>query len=1721
MSSNRRLASRTNCRLILISVFVFAIFASVSYSQGLNELRLKPSEATGGTNLYSRNFGWSNSLVGLPGRSGLDAGFGISYNSLVWIKAAATSEIIFNPDAGKPGPGFKFGYSTIEYPYYDSTNSRYAFMMVEADGSRTEFRQIGSTDYFEPGDSSYRGLKINTGAQLDGKAADIDVTVTNTDGTQMHYLWKSGFYRLHEIKDRNGNYVEMEYSSTGGRLTKVIDTLGREINVAYDGGGYPTTVTQTWKANNGEGTGTATHYWAQFEYTNVTVSTNFAGLTVVGPANSTTLKSLEKITYADGSSTKFEYNGYVQVKKITNIAADTTTNLNYVETNLADVSGAQSDVPRLTETRNWAKDFNGGTAVVVKNTLDASQTYSLGSASGTATRIQVYVEGHPNDLRSNTFVYASGWNEGLPIGTEDCVTTTTTCSTQKRWTWKQWTQDNTGVSYILNPRVTESKVGDGTNTKRTTVGYGSNGYGLPEEVKVYETDGTTVLKTQITEYNLSSNYTDRRIIGLASESRLYQGTSSSGTLMSKVTFAYDENGYTDSSQNVSTPTKHASGYGTGFNYRGNQTSVKRWDVTDSNNSSLTSKSSVVYNIVGSPVKQKDARDREVTISYTDDWNDNVTRYTYAYPTKIIDPNGNATTNSSTVEYRFDTGANVWARSPTPAGSGNTNGKTTSREYNDTTGRLTKSKIDTTGAYSRYEYATNGTDITSYATIIDVDGDTNLGEDEVATLMQLDGAGRVRRTRTENPNSTGGYTGKKVEYDLIGRAFRETVPTEMDGSWNPAGDDYRSNTWLWNTSEFDWKGRTTRTIPSDSNGSDGKDTLISYAGCGCAGGMITTIQGPVTTAIDVAGNTQTTKRRTQAIYADILGRTAKTEIWDLDGAGTYPYSTTVNTYNGRDQVTNVRQLSGGTSSSTYQDTAMSYDGHGRPYQVHKPEFDASTYVTTTYNVDDTVATVTDPRGVSTNYSYGNPSIGEKRAVVTDITYSVGSTGIVDPADVAFTYDNAGNRTLMSDGTGTLTYTYDEMSRLKTETKDFTDYLANAPSGVYTLTYNYHLTGGIQSITDPFNDEVTYTADKIGRTTTIGGSSFAGFTTYASDIAYRAFGNVKSMTYNTTDATNITMSYDTALRPTAYVATSEANATDIHDKAYQYYNDGSVLRAQNADDGKFTQTNEYDFAGRLKTNTFGEYGTSHPYMQTLAYDAFSNISERKTWDKNSVERSFTAGYTNNRKSSGGYGSGTDTFDAAGNVVQNHFYDGANNDRYWTFDAAGRMTDWLESLPYLVPGHYWDAGEAITFDGDGRSAKRVKRHRHRVYGTEGYVLQYEYKIISSVTGQTITELTETGAKLKTSIYMGGSAIASQHEWEETQAVSFTNTDPLTGSTQETSSAGEMPAYDTGHNEFEPLGALANPSEEEMTVPNYGKGGSIKNPDTGCQLDYAPVSCSLAFRVLQSGGKYDILVDVRAEGGWALLHSLQSQIYATYSRTWKDKSGRKAPKSPNDSGDGSPESPITSHTQIDGGTWVYSYTITVVGNVSLRLDNRNDLPSWVKDIYRNPKLAKNLTDCINKVFNSRTVSVTKNGKTYDVLGGSRLPGQKIANAPYVDESSYDGIRLGHGTGKRAFGLTSSGNINDYATAEKNGFIPGEIYIANDITEKTVNGKTFSAYEIRQKAYVHELGNALSFMLTGDGEYFGDPNGIPSAANPAAPGDKDTGAALEKCVYNTPQLIP
>jgi len=110
---------------------------------------------------------------------------------------------------------------------------------------------------------------------------------------------------------------------------------------------------------------------------------------------------------------------------------------------------------------------------------------------------------------------------------------------------------------------------------------------------------------------------------------------------------------------------------------------------------------------------------------------------------------------------------------------------------------------------------------------------------------------------------------------------------------------------------------------------------------------------------------------------------------------------------------------------------------------------------------------------------------------------------DP-NVTFGYDAAANRTSMTDGLGSVSYGYDQLSRLTSETRTFTGL------GSYALSYGYNLAGEVTSITNPWGVQVGYGYDNTGRPTSVSGSGYAGVSSYVSSMSYRAFG-LKQMGY----------------------------------------------------------------------------------------------------------------------------------------------------------------------------------------------------------------------------------------------------------------------------------------------------------------------------------------------------------------------------------------------------------------------------------------------------------------------------------------------------------------------------------------------------------------------------------------------------------------------------------
>ncbi|MGH9916919.1 MAG: hypothetical protein ACRD63_16720, partial [Pyrinomonadaceae bacterium] len=357
----------------------------------------------------------------------------------------------------------------------------------------------------------------------------------------------------------------------------------------------------------------------------------------------------------------FEYNTYGQVKTIRRYSPNIANPVSfpgdyfqraYITYNLpADSSSPQTDCPRFTTRTDWAHEWNPG--AVTSTFGPATPTFSYGEVT------------YPDGTLYKEFYATTGWQRGLTTQTE-----TWSGGVKKKWTAAQWTQDNTGLSYRLNPRVIETNVYDDSgNQRRTTIEYTS--YGLPRDVYEYDAAPNTsrVLRRSHIDYNLNSIYTSRRIIGLPSAQFVYDGNGyiySGGTynnpgeiLASKITYDYDLGGSFQVHQGP--PIRHdTTNYGSGFvQGRGNLNTVRRWDVTDSGNISKSTTFNTGFNTSGSVIFKQDSLNHQANISYTDSFSDLVNRNTLAYPTTATDPDN----YSSTIQYNFDFGAVTRAQDP--------------------------------------------------------------------------------------------------------------------------------------------------------------------------------------------------------------------------------------------------------------------------------------------------------------------------------------------------------------------------------------------------------------------------------------------------------------------------------------------------------------------------------------------------------------------------------------------------------------------------------------------------------------------------------------------------------------------------------------------------------------------------------------------------------------------------------------------------------------------------------------------------------------------------------------------------------------------------------------------------------------------------------------------------------------------------------------------------
>lgn len=1398
--------------------------------------RLDPLNETGGggENPLSRNFNWNLPLLSLPGRAGLDLGLTLSYNSLVWTKIGPNA-ISFDDDNGFPGPGFRLGFPVIQPRYFNSEVGKQAYLLISPDGSRTELRQVGTSDFYEAADSSHLLLDEST------------MILQTTGGTQLTYEPSFGEFKCTEIKDRNGNFISVSYTPEGN-LNTVTDTLNRIITFSYING-WLDKITQIWKQGSPN---QVTHHWARFEYADKTIDTNFPGLTVFGPADNTSIKTLTKVTLADDSRFEFSYTSWGQVWKVTNFAADNSV-LNYRTYNLPQTgSVAHTDCPRFTERKDWAKYWNGDT----NGTMDTSEEVASAtfivpvSDSWTmpdntaASGVRAQVTSADGTLNKIYFVGTagtdSGWKRGLVALVE-----THSGGTWKRKVMTTWTQDDDTESFILNPRLTETNTYDPEgNRARTEITYQSFSLGndmschLPQDVFEYAANASTKLRSTRTLYNMTATYTSLRILGLVREKLLYEGDVT-GTLMSKSEFFYDNDNGSSSIQGTDAPVQHDNAdYSASFvNGRGNLSSIKRYDV---NNLSQITTVRTKYNTAGAVVSMKDASDHETTISYADSFSDGTPRNTLAYPTKVTDPD----TFESTAKFDFDFGANTSKRTPKP--NETTNVLESQRPEQvftyDTIGRLEQITNSVNAASTRFEYSPSGNKIDTFTKV-----QQSVPESHSWTIS--DGFGRIVATAKDHTATT--FSGQKLIYDLMGRVIKTSNPTETTASghpsgWSAVGDDASAG-WLFIEQTYDWKGR-----PLVTTNQDGTTKIVSYSGCGCAGGGVATMTDEGT--IDPF-DLVTPRRRQQKVYSDVLGRTVKSEVLNWEGGAVV--AATVNTHNTRDQITQVREFAGSAPSDpsdlscpsgTCQKTEMSYDGHGRLKTRHAPEQQDDTnnpadtdHTTWDYNGDDTIQKITDPRGAVSTFSYNG------RHHITGLTYTLlpnvpttGISGVVPAATVGYEYDAAGNRKLMNDGMGSVTYTYDQLSRLSSETRFFSSLSGSSTGGNYTLGYEYNLANQVTRLTDPNNVQVDYGYDHTGRLNGVTGTGFTNVSTFLSNIQYRAWGAPKSVTHINNSRTTET-TYDARLRVKTYklLPVVPDDGIRLHNQ-YDYFPDGRLKKLTDLDDhdptiigftdsGRwFSRVYRYDNLGRIIRargyNQPNSFEFDRPFDLSYSYDSFNHLSSRSGKYYYQTGFSDSATFVNNRRQGWDYGAdGKETRSTGPGVVRDH-----------TYNAAGLMVQLKETVTATSQFSTF----VTSYDGDGNLARELLQ--------EDPTNSTSYKVRSSVLGEVVTRLDHAGNKTGTTVHLDERVTPTRINSTDTGNVPFpTYEDPLRQSI-----AGDKKAV------YDPLGNHIpwQSSPQSNPPPFYPRSsasfGSVGSSfgaaqETGCAVDGVPTNCDRAMRM------------------------------------------------------------------------------------------------------------------------------------------------------------------------------------------------------------------------------------------------------------------------------------
>jgi len=760
----------------------------------------------------------------------------------------------------------------------------------------------------------------------------------------------------------------------------------------------------------------------------------------------------------------------------------------------------------------------------------------------------------------------------------------------------------------------------------------------------------------------ASSYLANNLLSLPYTVQVKDG---SGNQMSLTQYNYDEtartsSGLTSSYQFNSSPPSGS--------YRGNNTSVLQW----LNTGTFTCPNGNSGGSNGYLISKKTYFDDGMLDTAADPCA-NTTDYDYsltywgALATTVTNALSQATTNT----YDFNTSLLASTTDP--------NNSTTSYSY------------DPMWRISQVNHPDGGQDVITHQESTFPFSSTlttsiNPSQNKVETNV-FDGLGRVSGTQlTSDPQGT---VSTDTTYDALGRVATVSNPYRT-------GTDATTSTGTTTYSYDALSRKISLTYPDNS--------VLKTAYC-----------GPSTLVTDPTG-------RWRRSRVDGLGRLVEVDEPNAVGASVNsngcpgtgePIWVTSYTLDGLGNLTQAVQNSSHTRTFTY-------DSLSRLLTAYNPENsevvnNQTQQVIYTFNPDSTLATKTDARNITANYSWD----ALHRQTGVSYTNDPNST-----PPVTFAYDqanclglaacqNIGHRTSMTDGAGSDSWAYQvDKTNLRSIHKEQRTNNSSPSNITKTTTYYLDLAGNVTQLVYPTGRTVNYTYDSADRASKAADSSNG--ITYVADwetppastnctsgaVCYTPYGSIYGMSVGQTSSftgLNLLESFNNRLQPNEIKASSTAGtAIDI---TYSFVdpatsaNAGHVYKITNNLNSSRTQSFTYDQLNRVLTAgtsaTTGTFCWGYQYT----YDAYADLNSQ-------------AGLS-------GYGSCTEGTSSA-------TADGNNHLSGFSYDYAGNT---------LSDGNYaytWDAesqlktagGVTYSYDGDGRRAAKVGIKLYW-YGSGGEVL------------------------------------------------------------------------------------------------------------------------------------------------------------------------------------------------------------------------------------------------------------------------------------------------------------------------------------------------------------------------------------------------------------------